>query len=222
MQIWKYGVAILTTAVLVVGFSLRIPQIDVLEESARNLFLHVPMWFTMFVCFITSFVYSFLYLNKPNLKHDRRAESATEVGILFGILGLLTGSVWARFTWGAWWTFAEPRMNLAALGLMLFVAYFLLRQAFDDPEKRAKVSAVYNVFATTTVPFLFYVIPRQMNSLHPGAEGNPAFSEVTAVELRIIFYPAILAFFGLAFWLMDILNRKKALEAKNHHLFSSH
>jgi heme exporter protein C len=208
------------TLVILVGFSLRIPQIDVLEESARNLFLHVPMWFTMFVCFLTSFIYSVGYLNNADIKRDFKAESATQAGILFGLLGLLTGSVWARFTWGAWWTFAEPRMNLAALGLMLFVAYFILRQAFDDPVKRARISAVYNVFATTTVPFLFYVIPRQMNSLHPGAEGNPAFSEVTAVELRVIFYPAIIAFIGLAFWIIDILNRQKALQAHHQSLQS--
>jgi len=202
------------TSVILVGFTIRIPSIDILQESARNLFLHVPMWPTMFVSFLTSFVYSFRYLNKPDLLLDRKAETATQVGILFGILGLLTGSMWARFTWGAWWTFAEPKMNLAALGLMIFVAYFILRQAFDDPEKRAKVSAVYQIFATTTIPFLFYVIPRRMNSLHPGAEGNPAFSEVTAVELRIIFYPAVIAFLGIAYWIMNILNRYKALEAK--------
>lgn len=207
------------TLVILIGFTIRIPSIDILQESARNLFLHVPMWPTMFVSFLTSFVYSFRYLNKPDLLLDRKAETATQVGILFGILGLLTGSVWARFTWGAWWTFAEPKMNLAALGLMIFVAYFLLRQAFDDPEKRAKVAAVYQIFATTTIPFLFYVIPRQMNSLHPGAEGNPAFSEVTAVELRIIFYPAIIAFIGLAYWIMNILNRFKALDA---HKISTH
>lgn len=215
MRIWKSLVAVLMTLVIIVGFSLRIPDIDVLQQSARNLFLHVPMWFTMFVSFLVSFVYSIRFLNKNELEWDHKAESATQVGILFGILGLITGSIWARFTWGAWWTFAEPRMNLAALGLMLFIAYFLLRQAFDDPMKRAKISSVYHIFATTTVPFLFYVIPRQMNSLHPGAEGNPAFSEVTAVELRIIFYPAIIAFIGLAFWIMNILNRFKKLKASN-------
>jgi len=214
LRVWKILTAVLMTSVILVGFTIRIPSIDILQESARNLFLHVPMWPTMFVSFLTSFVYSFRYLNKTDLLLDRKAETATQVGILFGILGLLTGSMWARFTWGAWWTFAEPKMNLAALGLMIFVAYFILRQAFDDPEKRAKVSAVYQIFATTTIPFLFYVIPRRMNSLHPGAEGNPAFSEVTAVELRIIFYPAVIAFLGIAYWIMNILNRYKALEAK--------
>ncbi len=103
-------------------------------------------------------------------------------------------------------------MNLAALSMMIFVAYFILRSAFDDPAKRAKISAVYNIFGITTIPFLLYIIPRQLPSLHPGAEGNPAFSEITAPELRYIFYPAIIGFIGLAFWLMDILNRYKRVK----------
>lgn len=209
---WKYAVAVWMTGVLVAGFLIPIPEIDILQQSARNLFLHVPMWFTMMVCFIGGFYYSVKYLNTPDPATDRKAESATAVGLLFGICGLFTGSLWARFTWGTWWTFAEPRMNLAALAMMIYVAYFVLRTAFDNPEKRAKLSAVYNVFAATTIPFLLYIVPRQLPSLHPGAEGNPAFSEITAPELRYIFYPAIIGFIGLAFWLIDILNRYKKVK----------
>jgi heme exporter protein C len=105
-------------------------------------------------------------------------------------------------------------MNLSALAMLIFVAYFILRTAFNDEEKRAKISAIYNIFGVTTVPFLLYIIPRQLPSLHPGAEGNPAFSEITAPELRFIFYPAVLGFIGIAFWMMDILNRYKAVQSK--------
>lgn len=202
------------TGVLIAGFLIPIPDIPILEESARNLFLHVPMWFTMAVCFAAGFVYSIRYLNTQQPEMDRKAESATQVGLVFGICGLLTGSLWARFTWGTWWTFAEPRMNLSALAMMIYVAYFVLRTAFDNPEKRAKLSAVYNVFAATTIPFLLYIVPRQLPSLHPGAEGNPAFSEITAPELRYIFYPAIVGFIGLSVWLIDILNRYKKVRTQ--------
>lgn len=214
LKIWKYIVAAWMTAVIVAGFLIPIPDIPILEESARNLFLHVPMWFTMAVCFVIGLVHSIRYLNRPDPETDRKAASATLVGILFGICGLLTGSLWARFTWGTWWTFAEPRMNLSALAMMIYVAYFVLRTAFDNPEKRAKLAAVYNVFAATTVPFLMYIIPRQLPSLHPGAEGNPAFSEITAPELRYIFYPAILGFIGLAAWMMELVNRYRKVESK--------
>lgn len=209
---WKYIVAIWMTGVLIAGFLIPIPDIDILEQSARNLFLHVPMWFTMAACFTAGLIYSIKYLNNPDLATDRKAETATQIGLLFGICGLLTGSVWARFTWGAWWTFAEPRMNLSALTMMIYVGYFVLRTAFDNPDKRAKIAAVFNVFAATTVPFLLYIIPRQLPSLHPGADGNPAFSEITAPELRYIFYPAIIGFIALAVWLNDVLNRYKRVK----------
>ncbi|MDX1586611.1 MAG: cytochrome c biogenesis protein CcsA [Balneolaceae bacterium] len=209
---WKYVIAVWMTLVVVVGFLIPIPDIPILKQSARNLFLHVPMWFTMAVCFGAGLVYSIKYLNNPDPLTDHKAETATQVGLMFGICGLLTGAVWARFTWGTWWTFAEPRMNLSALGMMIYVAYFVLRTAFDNPEKRAKIAAVYNVFAATTIPFLLYIIPRQLPSLHPGAEGNPAFSEITAPELRYIFYPAVVGFIGLAIWISNILNRYKKVK----------
>lgn len=212
MQLWKYIVAVWLTLVITFGFLISIPRIPILEESARNLFLHVPMWFTMMIAFAMAFYYSIRYLNDLELKWDRKAETATAIGLLFGICGLLTGALWARFTWGTWWTFAEPRMNLSALGMLIFVAYFILRKAFNDPDKRAKIAAVYNIFGVTTIPFLLYIIPRQLPSLHPGAEGNPAFSDMTAPELRLIFYPAIIGFIGLAIWMMDILNRYKEVK----------
>lgn len=200
------------TLVITAGFLISIPQIPILEETARNLFLHVPMWFTMMVAFAMAFVYSVQYLNSEDLRWDRKAETATAVGLMFGICGLLTGALWARFTWGTWWTFAEPRMNLSALSMLIFVAYFILRSAFNNDVKRAKISAVYNIFGVTTVPFLLYIIPRQLPSLHPGADGNPAFSDMTAPELRLIFYPAVIGFIGLSIWIMDILNRYKKVK----------
>lgn len=172
------------------------------------------MWFTMTVVFAVALYYSIRYLGSDDLYYDTRAESFTMTGVVFGICGLLTGSLWARFTWGTWWTFAEPKMNLAAMALLIYIAYFMLRSAFDDPEKRARMAAVYNIFAASTVPFLLYIVPRQLPSLHPGADGNPAFSDLTAPELRVIFYPAVIGFIGLAWWITDIVYRYKRLKFK--------
>ena len=124
--------------------------------------------------------------------------------MIFGLLGLITGSVWAHYTWyegtNIWWNF-DPKQTLAAVQVLIYGAYFALRSALDDPEKRARISAVYNLFAAVTMPFLLYVLPRQMASLHPGAEGNPAFSEITHPVMRLVFYPAVVAFF-LVGWLL--------------------
>ncbi|MFN1834283.1 cytochrome c biogenesis protein CcsA [Balneola sp. MJW-20] len=217
MKAWKYLIALWMTAVITGGFLISIPEIEILEQTARNLFFHVPMWGAMFSMFLVSFWYSIMYLNEPEISRDQKASSAAAVGVVFGICGLLTGSLWARFTWGTWWTFAEPKMNLAALGMLIYMAYFMLRQAFDDEEKRAKLSAVYNIFAVTTIPFLYYIVPRKLTSLHPGAEGNPAFSEMTAPELRYIFYPAAAGFIALAYWIYTIVRRYKAVQYQMEH-----
>ncbi len=206
------------TLVIIAGFAIEIPDIPILEQTARNIFFHVPMWMTMFTLFTISFWYSIKYLNEPNMDFDIKASSAATVGMMFGICGLFTGSLWARFTWGTWWTFAEPKMNLAALAMMIYVAYFVLRSAFDDHQKRAKLSAVYNIFAVTTIPFLLYVVPRQLASLHPGADGNPAFSEITADQLRYILYPAFLGFIALGVWIYDIVRRYKKVQFQAENL----
>lgn len=217
MKIWKYVIAVWLTLTIIGGFLIYIPNIPILEQSARNLFFHVPMWMAMFVAFFAGLVLSIMYLNKPNPITDIKAVTANQVGVVFGICGLFTGSLWARFTWGTWWTFAEPKMNLAALALMIYLAYFVLRSAFDDPEKRARLSAVYNIFAACTIPFLLYIIPRQLPSLHPGANGNPAFSDITAPQMRFILYPAMIGFIGLAVWLMDVVFRYRKLEYELDH-----
>ncbi|MCH8496144.1 MAG: cytochrome c biogenesis protein [Balneolales bacterium] len=214
MKFWKYAVAVWLTLVIVVGFLLRIPMIPVLEETARNLFLHVPMWMTMSFCFLLGVIFSIRYLASGNIEMDIKAESVTKIGVLFGLCGLITGSLWARFTWGTWWTFAEPKINMSAMAMMIYVGYFILRGAFTDQVKRARISAVFNVFAATTIPFLLYIIPRQLPSLHPGADGNPAFSDMTDTELRLIFYPAVIGFIGLGFWLYNITLRSQMLHHK--------
>ncbi len=207
MNLWKYLIIVWMSLVIIGGFLIQIPFIPVLEQTARNLFFHVPMWMAMYTMFLISFYHSINYLRKANWSDDIKAQAAAQTGFVFGICGLMTGSLWARFTWGTWWTFAEPKMNLAALALMIYVAYFMLRSAFDESKKRARITAVYNIFAVSTIPFLLYVVPRQLTSLHPGADGNPAFSEITAAELRFILYPAMVGFIALSCWVYNITYR---------------
>ncbi len=192
------------TVVLLGAFLLHIPRINILEHTARNLYFHVPMWFTMMAAAAVSAFHSRRVLAKGNLLSDVRAAEAARLAIFFGVLGLLTGMVWARFTWyvgtGLWWNF-DPKQSMAAVEVLIFGGYFVLRSSLDDPEKRARIAAVYNLFAFATLPFLLYVLPRQMESLHPGADGNPAFSEITHPIMRLVFYPAIIGFIGL-FWIL--------------------
>ncbi len=197
-------VVVWLTLVILGGFLLDVPKIRILEHTARNLYFHVPMWFTMMAAFLVSAYHSLRYLQGEDRIRDVRALQAARVGALFGILGLATGIVWARFTWyvgtNVWWNF-DPKQTMAAVQLLIYGAYFTLRSAVEDHEKRARIAAVYNLFAAATVPFLLYVLPRQMQSLHPGAEGNPAFSDITHPVMRLVFYPAVIGFIGL-FWVL--------------------
>ncbi len=214
---WIRNIVVLwLTGVILGGFLLDIPRINILEHTARNLYFHVPMWFTMMAAFFVSAYHSVRYLQSRDPVRDIRALQAARVGAVFGLLGLATGIVWARFTWyvgtDIWWNF-DPKQTMAAVQLLIYGAYFTLRSALEDPEKRARVAAVYNLFAAVTVPFLLYVLPRQMDSLHPGAEGNPAFSEITHPVMRLVFYPAVIGFIGL-FWVLYTQRVRLALVAR--------
>lgn len=213
----KAVIAVWMTGVLCAGFLLDIPRLNILEHTARNLYFHVPMWFTMMGAFGLSAYHSVRVLGSGRLLHDVRAEQAALVGAFFGILGLLTGMVWARFTWyvgtNKWWNF-DPKQTMAAVQLLIYGSYFVLRSSFDEPRRRARIAAVYNLFAASTIPFLLFVIPRQMDSLHPGAEGNPAFDEITDFRMRFVFYPAIVGFIALFWWIYTQRVRLAALQRR--------
>ncbi|MBO6575383.1 MAG: cytochrome c biogenesis protein CcsA [Rhodothermales bacterium] len=192
------------TVVLFAGFLVDIPRINILEHTARNLYFHVSMWFTMMAAVLVSAYHSVGFLRSGDAVRDIRALQSARIGFIFGLLGLVTGIAWARYTWyvgtDIWWNF-DPRQTLAALQLVIYGAYFVLRSAFDDPERRARIAGAYNIFAALLTPFMLYVIPRQLTSLHPGADGNPAFSDITAPVMRMVFYPAVIGFIGL-FWVL--------------------
>ena len=198
-------VVLVLTGVIVAGFLGEIPQLDILEQSARNLYFHVPMWFTLMAATIVSAYHSARYLRSGARIRDVRAREAARIALIFGGLGIVTGMVWARFTWyegtGVWWNF-DPKQSMAAVLLLIYGGYFVLRDAIDTPSTRGRIAAVYNLFAVVTMPFLLYILPRQMPSLHPGGEGSPAFSQTDlAPAMRWVFYPSVLAFLGL-FWLL--------------------
>jgi len=213
----RYIIAFWITGVLIAGFLVEIPYIKLLEHTARNLFFHVPMWFTMTVAFLVSAYHSARVLTTGKLIHDIRAEQAAIVGSVFGLLGLVTGMIWARFTWylgtNLWWNF-DPKQTMAAVQLLIYGAYFVLRSSIPESRRRAKIAAAYNLFAVVTLPFLLFVLPRQMKSLHPGAEGNPAFDDITAPEMRLVFYPALIGFIGLFWWIYTQRVRMRMLECQ--------
>jgi heme exporter protein C len=147
---WKILAVILVLYTIIGGFLITVPRIAIVQESVRNQFFHVSMWFSMMILLTTSLIYSIRYLGKSKLEFDRIAVEFAYMGIVLGILGLMTGSIWARFTWGAWWV-NDAKLNGAAICMLIYLAYIILRNSIEDDIQRARIGAVYNIFAWSTL-----------------------------------------------------------------------
>lgn len=211
---WKILGAILVVYTAIAGLLLEVPHLNILNETIRNLYFHVPMWFTMVVLFTISVVFSVKSLSSKSEIDDLKAVEAANAGIIFGVLGLVTGAVWAKFTWGQFWSF-DPKQNFAAISMLLYFAYFILRNAIDEEQKRAKISAIYNIFAFPMMVVLLFVLPRLQSSLHPGNGGNPGFNSYDLdSKMRMVFYPACIGWIIIGYWIYTIRFRISALENK--------
>lgn len=219
---WKYVTVLLLLYTFIGGLMIDVPARYVLHETIRNLFFHVPIWFTMILLLLVSLVYSIKYLRTGLLKYDIVASKSATTAIVFGMLGFLTGMLWGSYTWGDLfsWIFADTKILGAFIGILIYTAYFVLRGSVDDEEKRARVSAVYSIFAYVLLIVFIFVIPRLTDSLHPGNGGNPAFSMYDLDNtMRMIFYPAVFAYFGLGLWFTSILIRMRILHYHIHKIY---
>lgn len=190
------------------------PYLAQLKETIRNLYFHVSLWFAMTILFITAMVFSVRYLRHFREADDHKAKAFTTVGLLFGMLGITTGAIWAKYAWGDFWSW-DPKQNMTAIALLIYFAYFVLRGAFEDMEKKARIAAVYNIFAFATLIPLTYILPRMADSLHPGAEGNPGLaSQDLDSTMRMVFYPAIIGWTLIGLWMAQLIYRTDRLRAK--------
>jgi heme exporter protein C len=186
---WKIICIVLLLYTLIAGFLGGVPAIPILHETIRNLYFHVAMWFSMMILFIISAIYSIKYLRSNDQLFDIYALEYAKAGIIFGSLGVLTGSEWAGFTWGAFWS-NDPKQLGAVVALLIYLAYLVLRHSMTDMDKRARIGAVYNIFAFAMLFPTLWIIPRMVESLHPGGMGsNPAFENIDS-RMRLIFWPA--------------------------------
>jgi len=211
---WKILGVVCVLYALIVGLTTDVPDLPILEQSIRNLFYHVPMWFGMVLLLGFSMFHSVKYLSNQNRDHDLKSSTYAEIGILFGLMGLVSGMIWANSTWGTPWT-NDPKLNSAAIGMLMYLAYLVLRSSIEDDEKKARVSAVYNVFCFPVYIVLIFILPRLTDSLHPGNGGNPGFNSYDLDnQLRLVFYPAVIGWSLIGFWIADLSKRIKFISLK--------
>ena len=218
---WKILCIVLLFFTFTAGFLIKVPHIGNLYESIRNFFFHVPMWFGQIALLTLSLGYSIAYLRTQNIKHDIYAAEFAKTGIIFGFLGLGTGSIWAAYTWGEAWS-NDPKQIAAAIAVLIYLAYVVLRGSMNDIDKKARVSAVYNIFAYFIYIPLIMILPRLVQSLHPGGMegakggGNPAMGGNNLTpEMEIVFWPAVFGWILLGIWVSSLKIRLSLLINKN-------
>lgn len=172
--------------------------------SSRILFFHVPMAWGSFVAFLAAGVWSLLFLARGRRpRHDLAAAVAVELGLVFCVLATLSGAIWSRLEWGAFWNW-DPRQTSIVLALVFYAAYLALRGAVDDAETRRRLSAAYAALGLVVAPFLFFVLPRLTFSLHPepvvNAEGDVAMDP----RILIVLVTASTGFTALFFWVHNL------------------
>ena len=131
----------------------------------RLLYFHVPAWWTAFLAVGLSGVFSSLYLLKGHLSYDAVAASVTEVAVVFLAMGITLGSIWGRIIWGIWWAW-DARLTSALICVLLYSGYLMLRRSIDEPTRRARISAVFSLFAFLDVPIVWFSI-RWWRTQHP-------------------------------------------------------
>jgi heme exporter protein C len=171
LQIFNGVSAVLMVAAVALVF-LYAPEELVMGEVQRIFYFHVPSAWVSFLAFFVTVVAGIAYLRTGKLYWDQVASSSVEIGLLFTLTATIGGSIWARPIWNTWWTW-DPRLTTYTIMALIYVAYLMLRQGIEDPDRRARFAAVYGIVGFISVPITFFSI-RWWRTIHPVVIGSGA------------------------------------------------
>lgn len=179
------------------------PLVPVLNETTRVLYWHIPAAWISVLALAWSMGHSLAYLKTRRISHDDQASAAAELGLVFCIGATITGSLWAKAMWGSYWNW-DPRETSIFFVLLIYGAYLALRSSVEGEERRARLSAIYSAVAFVSVPFLFFIVPRIYDTLHPDPLINSTGKVNMDPRIRISFYALLIGFTGLFAWMMSL------------------
>jgi heme exporter protein C len=187
--IFVFGVALYLTLVYA-------PREAVMGDVKRVFYFHVAAGWVGALAFLVTAAAGTLYLLKGDLKWDYVGLSSVEIGVVFTFINIVTGSIWARPIWNTWWTW-DPRLVTATIMMLAYLAYLLLRQGIDDPDRRARFAAIYGIIAFISVPLTFLSI-RLFRTIHPVVVGSGDPTAEGAFDMtgdmRVAFFFSIFTF----------------------------
>lgn len=187
---WTYVLTFWTIGVVLAVFFI-VPPAEGLGNLVRIAFFHIPVAWVSVLAFLLAAWWAAQYLRTRDIAFDRKSSASAVLGLIFCLLATISGAVFAKLTWGAYWNW-DPRQTTIFVLLLIYGAYLVLRSAIEDEEQRAKVSSVYALLSSITVPFLVFIIPRYYFSLHPEPVINSAGKiQMDSVMLQVLIAAAI-------------------------------
>lgn len=207
------SVYILMPLIIVMAF-LWAPPAEVLGDSSLILYFHVPLAWVSILAFIVAGIYSIVYL--ADKKHafaglDEKAYNSAVMGLVFTVLTIIVGSVWARISWGVFWNW-DPRETSIVIVLLIYIAYFSIQGALPRNEKRGAIGSAYLILAMITLPFFAFLVPRIYPSLHPDPIINADRKIFLDVRMKTTLAVAIVTFTLLYGYVFQIMNRMTRLQ----------
>lgn len=209
---WKVFIGFWMFAVILAAF-LYVPPALGLGDLSRIIFFHVPLAWVGVLAYLVAMINGILYLKREEIRYDRQAMFNAEIGFAFTLLATVTGAIFARFTWGMYWNW-DPRQTSIFILLLIYGAYFLLRSALEDEERRARLSSVYSILAFISVPFLVFIIPRIYTTLHPDPIINIEGQLKMDGRMFQVFLASLLGFTGIYFWINNLFTRYQRIKEK--------
>jgi len=169
-------IAVAVGVYLALGFA----ETDLEQGAVQRIFyIHMPSFFGAFLAFGAAVIGGLMYLRTRNVKWDVLSVAGVEVGLVLSLINLVTGAIWARPIWNTWWTW-DPRLTAAAIMVLTYLAYLMLRNGIENPDTRRRFAAVYGILAFTTVLVTLFIIRVIPTTIHPAVIGpSPQNAEGT-------------------------------------------
>ncbi len=223
------ALTIITPIAILIGlyFALVYAGQEVQEGDVQRIFyLHVSVFAGAFVAFGATVVGGLLYLRTRHAKWDTLALAGVEVGLILGLMNLVTGSIWAYPTWNTWWTW-DPRLTSDAIMCLTYAAYLMLRQGIENSETRRRFASVYGIFAYSTAIITFVITRIRPDTIHPvvigtgaaNAQGGFALAPnmVTALMVNMIVWSVFVPWLVM-WWRIRLENMNERVQAERARL----